>query len=91
MLGFVVVPTPLPWFIGWFWLIEIKLVLIELENEPLFGEFNKAETWPTERPFNWLTVKVSTVFGDMFDNASTLIDEILLAGRVLKSVVVMPP
>jgi hypothetical protein len=27
----------------------------------------------------------------MFDNASTLIDEILLAGRVLKSDGVMPP
>ena len=91
MLGFVVVTPLSPRLIGWFWLIEIKLLLIEPENEPIFGEFNKAETWPTDRPFNWLTVKVLTELGDMFDNASTLIDEILLAGRVFKSDEVMPP
>jgi hypothetical protein len=70
---------------------KFRLLTIEGENEPLLGEFNKEETWLTDRPFNWLTVKLFTEFGDMFDNASTLIDEILLAGRVLKSDGVMPP
>jgi hypothetical protein len=70
---------------------KFKLLTIEGENDTLFGEFNKAETWPTDRPFNWLTVKVFTELGDIVDNASALIDEILLAGRVLKSDGVMPP
>ena len=90
MLGFVVVTPLSPWLIPLFWVIEIKLLLSEAENAPLFGEFNKEDTWPTERPFNWLTVKLFTVFWSIFDNASILIDEILLAGKLLKSNELIP-
>ncbi len=93
LFGFaVVVVTPLsPRLACLFWLIKSKLVLIKSENAPLFGEFIKAETWPTDRPFNWLTVKLFTVSANKFDSASTVINAILLAGRVLKSNGVIPP
>lgn len=89
---FVVVATPLsPGLIGLPWLIKFKLLTIEGENEPLFGDFNKAEACSRDRPINWLTVKLFTVSANKFDSALTVINAILLAGRVLKSNGVIPP